>query len=142
VDGHDANGNQYQGYRTHFKWDIGMSVRDWRYAVRIANIDVTLLSGGTAANLINALIRAVHRLPTAPVGVSSEQDSDAPQQAEYGRCAIYCNRTIRTYLDIQAANKTNVLLRLDEWNGKVVTTFRGVPMRTCDQILSTEARLV
>jgi hypothetical protein len=140
----DANGNQYQGYRTHFKWDTGLTVRDWRYVVRIANIDVTALTGASAPNLINALIRAVHRLPTAPVSVSSEQKSDAPdggmQQA--GRLAIYCNRTIRTYLDIQAVNKTNVLLQLAEWEGKVVTSFRGIPVRTCDALLSTEARVV
>jgi hypothetical protein len=140
----DGAGGLYQGYRTHFKWDIGLTVRDWRYIVRMANIDVTQLSTGNAANLINALIRAVHRLPTAPVMASSEQKSDAPDggMQSMGRCAIYCNRTIRTYLDIQAVNKTNVLLRLDEWNGKVVTTFRGIPIRTCDAILGTEARLV
>ncbi len=140
----DANNNPYQGYRTHFKWDMGLTVRDWRYLVRIANIDVTLLSGGSAANLINALIRAVHRLPTAPVKVSTEQDSDAPDRGgmSMGRTVIYCNRTIRTYLDIQAVNKTNVLLRLDEWQGEAITTFRGVPIRTNDALLNTEARLV
>ena len=140
----DANGNLYQGYRTHFKWDMGMTVRDWRYTVRIANIDVALLSGGSAANLINALIRGVHRLPTAPARVSTEQKSDAPDGAmmQMGRLAIYCNRTIRTYLDIQAVNKTNVLLRLEEWEGKAITTFRGIPIRTVDAILSTESRLV
>ena len=140
----DVNGNLYQGYRTHFKWDIGLTVRDWRYAVRIANIDVTTLSGGSAPNLINALIRAVHRLPTAPVQVSTEQKTDAPDggQMSMGKLAIYCNRTIRTYLDIQAVNKSNVLLQLDQWQGKAVTTFRGIPIRTCDQLLSTEARVV
>lgn len=139
----DAALNNYQGYRTHFKWDIGLTLRDWRYCVRIANIDVSDLSGGSAANLINALIRAVHRLPTAPSGVSSEQTTDAADRGamSMGRTVIYCNKTIRTYLDIQAANKTNVLLRLDEWHGKVVTTFRGIPVRTCDAILNTEAAL-
>jgi hypothetical protein len=140
----DANGNLYQGYRTHFKWDMGLTVRDWRYAVRLANIDVTLLSGGGAANLINGLIRAVHRLPTAPVEASTEQKTDAPDggQMQMGRCVIYANRVVRTYLDIQAVNKTNVLLKLDQWQGKTITTFRGIPIRTCDQILSTEARVV
>jgi len=140
----DANGNKYQGYRTHFKWDMGLTVRDWRYTIRIANIDVTLLAGGSAANLINGLIRAVHRLPTAPVEVSTEQKTDAPDggQMQMGRCVIYCNRVVRTYLDIQAVNKTNVLLRLAEWQGKTITTFRGIPIRTCDQILSTESRVV
>src|SRR6185312_6390093 len=108
----DVNNNTYHAYRTHFKWDIGLTVRDWRYAVRIANVDVNLLSGGSAANLINALIRAAHRLPTAPVQLSTEQSSDAPDKGamSMGRTVIYCNRTIRTYLDIQAVNKTNVLL--------------------------------
>jgi hypothetical protein len=139
----DVNGNPYQGYRTHFKWDMGLTVRDWRYVVRLANIDVTLLSGGSAANLINALIRGVHRLPTAPARVSTEQRSDAPAggMMEMGRLAIYSNRTIRTYLDIQAVNKNNVLLRLEEWDGKAVTTFRGIPVRTVDALLSTESRL-
>jgi hypothetical protein len=140
----DGNNNLYQGYRTHFKWDMGLTVRDWRYVVRLCNIDVTLLSGGSAANLINGLIRGVHRFPTAPVRVSTEQKSDAPNggMMEMGRMAIYCNRTIRTYLDIQAVNKNNVLLRLEEWEGKAITTFRGIPVRTVDQILSTESRLV
>lgn len=141
---YDATNNPYQAYRTHFKWEIGLSVRDWRYLVRIANIDVTLLSGGSAANLINALIRAVHRLPTAPVGASTEQTSDAPDQGamSMGQTVIYANRSIRTYLDIQATNKTNVLLKMQEWHGETITTFRGIPIRTCDQLLNTEARLV
>ncbi len=36
---YDANNNVFQGYRTHFKWDCGLSVRDWRFVVRIANIN-------------------------------------------------------------------------------------------------------
>lgn len=140
---YDANNNPYQAYRTHFKWELGVTLRDWRYAVRIANIDVTLLATGSAANLINALIRAVHRLPTAPVGVSTEQETDAPDRGamSMGHTVIYANRVIRTYLDIQAVNKTNVLLKLEQWEGETITTFRGIPVRTCDQLLNTESRL-
>lgn len=140
----DSNLNQYQGYRTHFKWDMGLCVRDWRYIVRICNIDVTLLSGGSAANLINGLIRAAHRLPTAPSTLSTEQRSDAPDQGgmSMGQTVIYCNRVIRTYLDIQAVNKTNVLLQIAQWHGMPITTFRQIPIRTCDAILNTEARIV
>ena len=135
---------QLQVYRTHYKWMSGLTVRDWRYIVRICNIDVTQLLTGNAANLINALIRAAHRLPTAPIELSSEQKTDAPDggQMNMGRTVIYCNRVIRTFLDIQAVNKTNVLLQLDEWEGKTITTFRGVPIRTVDAILNTEARVI
>ena len=44
VPAYDSNNNQYRAYRTHFKWDCGLVVKDWRYVVRIANIDVTTLS--------------------------------------------------------------------------------------------------
>tara|TARA_R110000868_G_scaffold35504_9_gene127227 strand:+ start:751 stop:1791 length:1041 start_codon:yes stop_codon:yes gene_type:complete len=138
----DANNNTYLAYRDHFKWELGLTVRDWRYIVRICNIDVTLLNGGSAANLINLMVRALYRLPTTG-GASTVQTSDAPGiSGAMGKCVIYCNRVIRTYLDLQAMNKTNVLLQLEQWNGKPVTTFRGIPIRTVDAILNTEARIV
>lgn len=138
----DSNGNTYQAYRDHFKWEVGLTLRDWRYAVRIANIDVTQLTGVSAANLINLIVRGLYRLPTAPAGATAIQTSDTPEvRANMGRVVIYGNRVVRTYLDLQAMNKTNVLLRLEEFNGKVVTTFRGVPVRTCDAILNNEAQV-
>lgn len=138
----DSSNNTYQAYRDHFKWELGLSVRDWRYIARLANIDVTLLNGASAANLINGLVRALYRLPTASPMMSGVQTSDAPSiQGMMGRTVIYCNRVVRTYLDLQAMNKTNVLLQMREFQGEVVTTFRGVPVRTVDAILNTEARL-
>ena len=141
----DAAGGQYQGYRTLFKWDCGLTVRDWRYVVRIANIDVTTLAGGSPPNLVNFLIRALHKLPTAPVAVSNTQTVGAPGAPQngptMGRTAIYMNRTVATWLDVQSRNLSNALLTLDDRLGKPVLKFRGVPIRICDQILSTEARL-
>ena len=138
----DASGNTYQAYRDHFKWEIGYVLRDWRYVVRIANIDVTQLTGVSAANLINLIVRGLYRLPTAPVSATVVQTSDTPEvRANMGRTVIYANRVVRTYLDLQAMNKTNVLLRIEEFDGKPITTFRGIPVRTCDAILSNEAAL-
>jgi hypothetical protein len=48
---------------------------------------------------------------------------------------------VSTYLDLQAMNKTNVLLNMEQFQGHVVTTFRGIPIRTVDGILNTESRL-
>ena len=138
----DASGNTYQAYRDHFKWEIGLVMRDWRYGARICNIDVSQLTGVSAANLINLLVRARYRLPPAPVSATTIQTSDTPEvRANMGRTVIYCNRVIRTYLDLQAMNKTNVLLRIEEFDGKPVTTFRGIPVRTCDAILNNEAQV-
>jgi hypothetical protein len=139
----DSAGNTYQAYRDHFKWEIGYVLRDWRYVVRVANIDVTQLTGVSAANLINVLVRGLYRLPTAPAQATAVQTSDTPEvRANQGRVVIYGNRILRTYLDLQAMNKTNVLLRLEEFEGKVITTFRGVPVRTVDAILNNEARVI
>lgn len=138
----DANGNQYMAYKEQYKWKLGLTVRDWRYIVRIANIDVSDLSTVNAANLINAIIRGLRRLPTTPVAASPVQTSDAPSiRDSMGRTVIYANRTVSTFLDLQALNKTNVLLQMGEYAGKPVTMFRQIPVRTVDAILNTESRI-
>ncbi len=135
-----STGAKYQVYQSHFKWEAGLCIRDWRYVVRLANIDVTLLSGVSAANIINGLTRAAHLFPRAPRGLANVQNATRPSGVVgQGRAAIYCNRTVATFLDLQAQNKTNVWLLQDQWDGKPVTTFRGVPIRTVDQLLSTES---
>jgi hypothetical protein len=140
----DANSQEYLAYRTYLEWKIGLALHDWRFAVRACNIDVSALNGGGAANLINILVRMAHRLPVAPVGVAPVQDftKQAGDRVVTGRSAIYVNRTIATYLDLQAMNKTNVLLKSEEWDGKAVTTFRGIPIRPVDALLDTESRVV
>jgi hypothetical protein len=125
----DGAGGQYQGFRTHYQWKAGLTLRDWRYAVRIANIDTTANAGGlqstTPPNLIRLMVRAMSRLHSMGMG----------------RTAFYANRTVKTWLDIQAMDKTNVQLRLDEFDGKPVTSFRGIPIRTVDALLNTESRV-
>lgn len=136
------DGSLLEVYRSHFKWESGLAVRDWRYVARMANIDVSLLNGVNAANLINGLVRAVNLWPTAPRTATNVQDVTRPSGVVGGgRAAIYCNRVIATYLRLQAMNKTNVLLSLNEWDGKVITEFSGIPIRIVDQLLSTEAAL-
>jgi len=127
----DANGGKYQGYRTHYKWDCGLTVRDWRYVVRICNIDVSdLLTAGetsdSSANLINLMIKAVNKVPNVRMG----------------RAAWYCNKEVKTALEIKAMNKTNAQLTIqDLQNGLTVTRFLGIPVRRCDAILNTEAAI-
>ncbi|MDT0278491.1 major capsid protein, partial [Blastococcus goldschmidtiae] len=64
----DDNGGKYQGYRTHYKWDNGLSVRDWRYVVRIANIDTTKLGADDGPNLAKLMVQALHRIPNLQMG--------------------------------------------------------------------------
>ncbi len=141
---YDSNNNPYYAWRTHYKWDAGLVVKDWRFAVRICNIDVTTLSGATPPNLINLMVRAIHRLPIQPARAGNVQTSGQKGEPalSMGQAGFYCNRAISTWLDIQALNKANMLLRIDEFAGKPCTSFRGIPIRTCDQLLNTEGRVV
>ena len=122
----DAANGKYQGYRTHYKWDIGMSLRDWRYVVRIPNIDVSELTkdaSGSSAELVDLMVQAVEKLPNVNLG----------------RCVFYGNRTISSILRRQITNTSNVRLSMDEVAGKRVMSFDGIPFRRNDAILNTEA---
>lgn len=135
----DAAGGTYYAMVDHYKWEAGLTVRDWRYNVRIANIDVSDLAGGSAANLYNLLIRALNRLPTTASATAVQKSDAATIQGENGRTVIYMNRTLSTYLELQAINKTNTLLTISDLQGKPIRAFRGIPIKISDALLNTEA---
>jgi hypothetical protein len=118
----DADGGQYQGYRTHYKWDIGLVVRDWRYIVRIANIDLAAI---TDDELIAVMIQASELLP----------------DQRLGRPVFYMNRRARTRLRTAMLNKHNVQLTPENVAGKKVASFDEIPVKRCDAILLTEAKV-
>lgn len=124
----DDQGGKYQGYRTHYKWDLGFTLRDWRYGVRIANIDVSELEeGGSApADILKLMARAVHRVPNLRMG----------------RPVFYMNREVLEALDVQSMEKPGLALKTQELEGKIWQSFRGIPIRQVDAILNTEARVV
>jgi hypothetical protein len=119
---------RYQGYRTHYKWDCGLTLRDWRYVVRIANIDVSDLTknNATGADLVDLIVQALEIVPNL----------------QLGRPVLYCNRRARSFLRRQLANKTNLHLALNEVGGKKVLAFDDIPVRKSDALLETEARVV
>jgi hypothetical protein len=129
----DSSQNKMQGYRTHYKWDCGLSVRDWRYVVRIGNIDISDLAGASPADLPKLMNRAMARIPNMKMG----------------RPAWYMNRTVKQWLDIQRSfgpgtgttqtTNSNVRRTLAESDGKTFAEFGGIPIRICDQITNAEA---
>ncbi len=122
----DSNGNMYEVYRDHFKWDVGMTVRDFRSTCRIANIDVSKLDTEDAADLIKLMISAYHRIK---------------RFTKTGSTVIYCNETIETYLHLQALNKSNVQLSIEDFGGKPLVSFLGVPIKCVDQLKNDEAKV-
>jgi hypothetical protein len=123
----DANGGYYEGYRTHYKWDMGMTVRDWRYIARIHSVDVSTLTktGSTGADLVDLMTQAVETV----------------KDTNMGRPVFYVNRTVRSYLRRQIRNANNVQISMDEVAGKKVLTFDGIPVRRTDALLATETSL-
>lgn len=118
---YDVDGGRFQGFRTHYQFKAGLCVRDWRYVVRIANLE----SAAITSNVERYMIQAINRIPNLRMG----------------RPVFYCNRAIKTWLDISAQAKTNVQLKIQDWGGRPVTTFWGIPIRQVDAILNTESAL-
>lgn len=129
---YDANNNPYQAYQTHYQWKNGLVVKDWRYIVRIANINVAnLVAESSAADIIKLMSRALDRIPNFGMG----------------RAAFYMNRTVFSMLRIQALNKSQNAIAVQQGLNQFGTpqswtTFEGVPLRRVDQLLNTEARVV
>lgn len=146
VPGYDANNNPFPAYTSYFEWNAGLVTMDWRYIVRVCNIDTTTatlgLQGTTPPDLFYFMSKAVVRLPTMTKRVSGITETDAPDEPSPGiNPAFYCNRTVREFLDIQAIRDKNVLLKPTEYAGEPVVEFRGVPIRVNDTLLNTESTL-
>lgn len=130
----DGNGGRMEGYRTHYRMDAGLSIRDWRYFVRICNIDISALTvDGTAANradaqkaLISFMVMASERIPNFGKG----------------RACWYVNRQIRESLRLGITEKIANNLSWETVEGKRVMTFDDIPVKRVDALLSTEARVV
>ena len=120
-----VSGALMEGYRDHYEWEMGLHIRDWRYVVRIGSIDVSNLGGASEADLTKFMTKAVHRIPMLAAG----------------RAAFYCNRTVAQYLDIQrqAAVAGGGQLSYQVVDGIWTSMFRGIPIRTVDQIVENEA---
>jgi hypothetical protein len=142
---YDSAGNPFPAAITYFRQEAGICVEDWRWAQRIANLDVTSAGlGGTNPFDIfaNGLTKAVLRMPKMARGVSGVTETDArSEQGMVVRPAIYCNRTVRGFMDIQAIRDKNVLIGLKDYAGAPTESFRNVPIRIVDQLSNTESQV-
>jgi hypothetical protein len=129
---YDGNNNPFQAYQTHYQWKNGLVVKDWRYVVRIANINTAnLVAESSAADLVKLMSRALDRIPNFGMG----------------RAVFYMNRTVYSMLRIQALNKSQNAIDVQQGLNQFGTpmnwaSFEGVPLRRVDLILNTEARVV
>jgi len=119
-------GTRMRAYQDQWQWKCGIALKDWRYAVRIGSIDISnLVTKTSAADLIELMIKAIHRIPSKKIG----------------KPCFYMNRTIFQMLDIQ--RRDDVIsgggLVYKDVDGMVIPTFRGIPIKICDALLENEA---
>jgi len=131
---YDGN-NRLQAYATRYQWKNGLVVKDWRYVVRICNIDISDMkttTGTQASNVATQLVKcmnlALARIPSFGMG----------------RAAFYMNRTIYSGLAIQAMDRAQNVLAVQQGLSQFGTpqnwlSFLGVPCRRVDTILNAES---
>jgi len=135
---YNSDGTRLQAFATRYQWKNGLVVKDWRYVVRICNIDVSDLVAGAntqaasaSTNLIKLLTRALYRIPNMSMG----------------RAAFYMNRTVHSGMSVAALDKSQNVLAIQEGLSQFGTaqsylSFLGVPLRRVDALINSEARVV
>jgi hypothetical protein len=120
-----VGGNRLRAYQDHWQWKCGIALKDWRYVVRICNIDISaLVAKSSAADLVENMIKAMHRIPNLALG----------------KAVFYMNRTCAQMLDIQKRDDAlGAGMSYQDVDGERVMKFRGVPIKVVDQLLETEA---
>lgn len=121
-----TTGAQAEVYKEKFGANLGISLADWRYAVRACNIDISNLTSQTsAADIIEAMIKMIYRIPGSGSGT---------------KLKFYMNRTLQEYLDLQGRSAviSGGGLNFDNVGGQRVMSLRGVPVGRCDALLETE----
>ena len=123
-----SNTGRMMAYVTHFKWFAGLTVRDWRYVVRIPNIDKSLLTNdaSSGADLPDLMFQAMTLIPNL----------------SRGRPAFYMSRNTMSFLRRQLTAATSMsTLQIENVGGKMVTRFQGIPIRRVDTLAADETRI-
>ena len=123
-----SNTGRMEAYRTHYRWDCGLSVRDWRYVVRIPNIDKSTLlaTAASGADLPDLMYQALRRLPSMGLG----------------RPAFYMARDTLTMLQRQLSYKVkDSSLTIQNVGGVMTETFHNIPIKRVDVLAADEARV-
>jgi len=121
-------GSRMRAYQDRWQWKLGVVVKDWRYTVRAANIDISdLVAKSSAADLFDTMIKMMHRIPNLRLG----------------RPVFYMNRSVFQMLDIQGRDdvQSGGGLKFENVEGVIQRTFRGVPVRLVDALTEAEAQI-
>jgi hypothetical protein len=117
-------GARMRAMQERWQWKAGLMVKDWRYVVRVANIDVSLLAGGTPPDLITFMEQAEETIPN-----------------RLGKRVWYMNRTVRRHLRRleRIAVGAGGGITFENVAGRRVMHFGETPIRTVDALVNNEA---
>lgn len=119
-------GGRMEAYRTHYKWCTGLSVRDWRYVVRM-QIDEEHLGADPSASGI------------ADITQMMSDACELVPSLSAGRASFYCNRKVKQTLRKQFVSKVKQsTLGMDDIGGRSTLVFDGIPIRKVDALTLTE----
>lgn len=119
----DPDGKKFQVVGDKYNWRCGLTVRDWRAVVRIANIPIAALTlKKTDSGFID-----LHRLTIIAKNKMPE--------AMRNKAIWYCNSDVMTALELQATDAGNVTL-----NYSKADSDKGGPMFNSSQIISIHGR--
>lgn len=137
----DEEGDPYYVLEEIWTWHIGLSVRDWRYNVRIANIPVDKILDNTFP-IYNYMRRAYYKLHGRRLARRGNNIKNGDPTVPMSRTAIYLNTDVLASLDAIGSNSTGVdnYVRLvpKEVEGREVDTYRGIPLRETDALINNE----
>lgn len=137
IDAFDPDGNRFRAYSSVWDWKHGIALEDWRFVVRIANVDVSDLRAQTGTQAPTAATAIIKQM-TLAIGL-------LPRLSGVKLC-FYANRTVCNYLRIAAMDKSSSVLDIQKATnqfGQDIFTinFDGTPVRIVDALLNTEAQV-
>lgn len=132
----DKEGGEFRALKTQYTWTFGLSVRDWRYVVRIANIPKSLVEHVAGECRTQSTenpspsISAEH-----PLCVLLAQALNLIPSYEGVRLAFYGNRDVATALNLLRAEPRNTCLSWKKTESRpAVLFFNGIPFRRVDAL--------
>lgn len=137
----DANGDAFYILEEIWRWHIGLSVRDWRYNVRIANIPVDKILDNTFP-IYTWMRKAYYKLHGRRLARRGNNIKNGDPTVPMSRTAIYMNTDVLASLDALGTNGGTVdnYVRLvpKDIDGREVDTYRGIPIRETDALINNE----
>jgi len=142
IEDQDGSGGRMLAYREHFALDAGLVVKDWRFGVRIANIDKSDLTNvftsgafSTGADLPDLMFQAMRLVPNLA----------------RGRASFYMARDLASWVARQSIAKgAGGAVTADQPSSdasavggqqRYTERFHGIPMRRVDALAADEAQV-